>query len=130
MYKPSDTNICPEQVGKLLGVSFANGSRRCSVPARVKADLLAPGAVFRSGCRTDGAIETSCFATTISEHGPLLSSCRQNQACHSLGRVGLERRSDVGIDVGGDAFAGVIESVLDNLHRDTSFEGQGCPAVP
>ena len=123
------TNICSEQVGKLLGVSFANGSRTCSELARVKLDLLAPGAVFRSGCRTDGAIETSCFAKTISVRRPLLSSCWQNQARYTFGGVGLQRCSYVGVDIGGDAFAGVVEPVLDNLHRHTSFEGQGCPAM-
>ena len=43
--------------------------------------------------------------------------------------VGLEGAADVGVDVGGDAFAGVVEAVLDDLHRDAGFEGEGGPTV-
>ena len=35
----------------------------------------------------------------------------------------------MGVDVGGDSFAGVVESVLDDFHRDAGFERDGRPAV-
>ena len=35
----------------------------------------------------------------------------------------------MGIDVGGNSLTGVVESVLDDLHRHAGFEGDGCPSV-
>ena len=39
-----------------------------------------------------------------------------------MGGVGLEGSADVGVDVGRDAFAGVVEAVLNDFHGDAGFE--------
>src|SRR6266540_5917595 len=53
----------------------------------------------------------------------------EDQRSDALCGVGLQRCSNAGVDVGGDSLAGVVEPVLDHLHRDAGFERQGCPAV-
>ena len=54
---------------------------------------------------------------------------RQDQFANSFGRVRLHRGSDMCVDVCGYPLAGVVEAVLNDLHRYAGFEGDGCPAV-
>lgn len=53
----------------------------------------------------------------------------ENQSCDSLGCIRLQWTAYVRVDVGGDALAGVIEPVLDDLHRDAGLECQRRPVV-
>lgn len=54
---------------------------------------------------------------------------RQNQPGDSLRDVRLQGCAHVSAGVRGDALARVVQAILDDLHRNAGFEGDGCPAV-
>ena len=59
----------------------------------------------------------------------ILSVCREDLECHSFGSVRLHRCSNVRINISGDAFAGVVEPVLYDLHWHSGFKCHCGPAV-
>lgn len=53
----------------------------------------------------------------------------EDRQCYPVGGIRLQCLADVGVDVGSHPLAGVVQTVLHNLHRDACFERERGPAV-